>query len=232
MGISGLPLGSPRTKWHLGAGPMARHKVYYKGKVVASPKSRPWWVLWICVYPWLIRAPKSSNYALTNLLFGLCKSVWVSEVLVNLPNPIMEFQHAPLPPKCCKPRGAPQLLLLSIFSPLDLQLNPSKSLQVRQKCIHNHFKFQFFNKIEPKYKLATAILFYHLLWCTHKLINIHNYESKGKIMEEGVGVHSLACNTSGVEGRARSLGWALGQVTSKLIIHTNLHKPNNKLISV
>jgi hypothetical protein len=30
--ISGLPLGSPRTKCHLGVGPMARHKVYYKGE--------------------------------------------------------------------------------------------------------------------------------------------------------------------------------------------------------
>jgi hypothetical protein len=32
LGISGLPLASPGTKWHLGAGPMARHKVYYKGE--------------------------------------------------------------------------------------------------------------------------------------------------------------------------------------------------------
>jgi hypothetical protein len=30
LGISGLPLGNPKTKWHLGANPMAKHKVYYK----------------------------------------------------------------------------------------------------------------------------------------------------------------------------------------------------------
>jgi hypothetical protein len=29
LGISGLPLGSPRTKCHLGAGPVAKHKKYY-----------------------------------------------------------------------------------------------------------------------------------------------------------------------------------------------------------
>jgi len=29
-----------------------------RGKVVASPKFRPWWVLWVCVCTWLIRAPK------------------------------------------------------------------------------------------------------------------------------------------------------------------------------
>ncbi len=59
-----------------------------RGKVVASPKSGPWWVLWICVCSWLVRAPRCSNYALTNLLFGLCKSAWVSKLLVNLPRPI------------------------------------------------------------------------------------------------------------------------------------------------
>jgi len=41
-GILGFPLGSPGTKCHLGVGPVAMHKIYYKGKVVASPKSRPW----------------------------------------------------------------------------------------------------------------------------------------------------------------------------------------------
>jgi len=37
MGIPTLeifrfPFGSPKTKWHLGVGPVARHKVYYKGE--------------------------------------------------------------------------------------------------------------------------------------------------------------------------------------------------------
>ncbi len=32
LGILGLPLGSPGTKSHLGVGPVARHKVYYKGE--------------------------------------------------------------------------------------------------------------------------------------------------------------------------------------------------------
>jgi hypothetical protein len=32
--------------------------------------------------------------------------------------------------------------------------------------------------------------------------------SKVKIVEgEGIGVRSLACNTSGVEGHARAMGW-------------------------
>jgi hypothetical protein len=91
VGISGLPLGSPVTKWHWVLVPWLGTKYTIRGKVVASPKFGPWWVLWICVCPWLVRAPKCSNYALTNLLFGLCRSMWVIELLVNLLSPILEF---------------------------------------------------------------------------------------------------------------------------------------------
>jgi hypothetical protein len=44
-------------------------------------------------------------------------------------------------------------------------------------------------------------------------------------------VHSLACSISRVEGHAGALGWGLGQVISGSIIHMDLHKPNNKLVS-
>jgi hypothetical protein len=40
LGISGLPLGSPRTKWHLGVGPMAMHSEYYKGEGGGFPQVR------------------------------------------------------------------------------------------------------------------------------------------------------------------------------------------------
>jgi hypothetical protein len=40
LGISGLPLGSPRTKCHLGVGPMAKHRVYYKGEGGGFPQVR------------------------------------------------------------------------------------------------------------------------------------------------------------------------------------------------
>jgi hypothetical protein len=43
---------------------------------------------------------------------------------------------------------------------------------------------------------------------------------------KGVGLRSLARNTSGVEGHVGALGWGLGRLTSKLITHTNLHKLN------
>jgi len=55
---------------------------------------------------------------------------------------------------------------------------------------------------------------------------------KVKTMErKGVGVHSLACSTLKVEGHVRVSGWGLGRLASNSIIHTYLHKPNNKLVS-
>jgi hypothetical protein len=55
---------------------------------------------------------------------------------------------------------------------------------------------------------------------------------KVKTMEaEGVGARSLIYNTLGVEGRAGTSRWGLGKMISNSIIHTDLPKPNNKLIS-
>jgi hypothetical protein len=47
--------------------------------------------------------------------------------------------------------------------------------------------------------------------------------------KDEIGVRSLTRNTSGVEGHAKALGWGLQQVTSKSIIHTNLHKPKKQI---
>jgi hypothetical protein len=51
-------------------------------------------------------------------------------------------------------------------------------------------------------------------------------------MEARVGVRFLTHNTFGVEGCVETSGWGLGRMTSKSIIHMDLHKPNNKLASV
>jgi len=87
-----------------------------KGKVVASPKCKLWWVLWVCVCSWFVRASKCFDYALTNLLFGLCRSVWVSELLINLPSPIIELQHTLLPPKCCELKSTPNSFPSIVFT--------------------------------------------------------------------------------------------------------------------
>jgi hypothetical protein len=48
---------------------------------------------------------------------------------------------------------------------------------------------------------------------------------------EEIGACSLTHNISGVKGRVGAPGWGLGRLTSTSIIHTELHKPNNKLVS-
>jgi len=76
---------------------------------------------------------KGSNYTLTNLLFGLCRYVWVINLLVNLPNPRPKISTHPSTPEVLWPRSVPQLFFFPLFSLLDLQLNPSKSLWVGHK---------------------------------------------------------------------------------------------------
>ncbi len=86
LGISGPHLGVPRQNDIWVPAPWLGTWNIIRGKVVASFKSRLWWILWVYVCPWLICAPKVSSYALTNF-FGLCRSMWVIDLVVNLPSP-------------------------------------------------------------------------------------------------------------------------------------------------
>ncbi len=52
-----------------------------RGRWWFPPKSESWWVLWVRVCLWLVLAPNCPNYALTNLLFDLCKFAWVNNCL-------------------------------------------------------------------------------------------------------------------------------------------------------
>jgi len=51
------------------------------------------------------------------------------------------------------------------------------------------------------------------------------------VERERIGARSLAHSTLGVEGHVGAPGWGLGRLISKSIIHTDLHKPNNTLVS-
>ncbi len=48
---------------------------------------------------------------------------------------------------------------------------------------------------------------------------------------ERVGARFLARNILEVEGCVRAPRWRLGRLTSNSITHTDLHKPNNKLVN-
>jgi hypothetical protein len=84
--ISWLSTWESQEKWHLGLDRMSNKIKYYKGEG-ASPKSKPSWVFWVLVCLWFIREPKCFNYALTNLLFGLCKSIWIIYLFIIHLNP-------------------------------------------------------------------------------------------------------------------------------------------------
>jgi uncharacterized membrane protein len=96
--ILGLSLGNLGTKWHLGASPMARKNIYYKGEGDGFPQVRTVVsFVSLCLPVVCPCTKKCSNSALTNLLFSLCKSVWIIELLVVRFSPIMDLQHGPLP---------------------------------------------------------------------------------------------------------------------------------------
>jgi len=113
--------------WVLAPWPSKENTI--SGKVVTSPKFESRWSCEFMFTHGLFVHQKCSNYALTNLLFGLCRSVWVIDLLITLPNPHPRVTF--LPPKCYEPRRALQLLFLWLFSTLESQLNPLRSPRVR-----------------------------------------------------------------------------------------------------
>jgi hypothetical protein len=116
MGILKLPLGRPETKCHLDVGPMANHRVYYKGEGGGFPQSKPWWVFWVWVCPWFVLAPKVFQLCTSQLVIWFVHIHVSDYVLVIFPSPISELQHALLPQKCCKPRNVLRFLALPLFS--------------------------------------------------------------------------------------------------------------------
>jgi hypothetical protein len=119
LGILRLSLGSPGTKWHLGAGLVAKHIVYYKGEGGGFPSSlgcgescESMFARGLSVHQ------RCFSCTLTNLLFGLCRSVWVIDLLINLPNPHPEALAHPSTPEMLWTRErapTPSLSIVFIF---------------------------------------------------------------------------------------------------------------------
>ncbi len=93
LGISRLSLGSPGTKWHLGVGLVVRHIVYYKREGGDFPNLSHSESCEFMFDHGSFVHQKCFNFALINLLFSLCRFVWIIELLVTLPSPIPELQH-------------------------------------------------------------------------------------------------------------------------------------------
>ncbi len=96
LAISGLPFGNPRTKGHLDATLAGRCRVYYMGEGGGFLRIRAVVSLVSSKSPVALLSTKGAP-VLTNSLLVLCRFMQVSELLVTLPNLILELQHAPLP---------------------------------------------------------------------------------------------------------------------------------------
>ncbi len=75
---------------------------------------------------------KCSHYALTNLLFSLCRSMWIINPLVTRHSSHPRAPTRPLPFEVLRARNVSQFFVLSLFSPLDSKLSLSRSLRVHQ----------------------------------------------------------------------------------------------------
>jgi hypothetical protein len=99
-----------------------------RGKVMASPKSEPWWVLWVRVCLWFIHAPKMSRYALTNLMFGLCRSKRIIDLFVNPHKFHFEVLTWPFTPKVLWTRECAPTFFPSIVITFGLTIESIKEL--------------------------------------------------------------------------------------------------------
>ncbi len=129
-------LGSPKTKWHLDVAPMANDKEYYKGKGDSwvSPKFELWWTLWIHVCSCSFVHQKCSNHTLTNLLFGLCRFVWIIDPLFTHLSPHLKVLARPFALKVLWTKSIPQFLFL-LFSLSNSHLSLPRNVGVHQSHI-------------------------------------------------------------------------------------------------
>jgi hypothetical protein len=113
--ISGLALGSPRTKCHLDVGLVERHKVYYKGEGGGFPQIRAVVSLVSQNYPWLVLAPKVLQLCTNHFVFGFVQ-VHVSSWCFSLILVPYRSSNMPLYPESVANQGAcPDSLLFQCF---------------------------------------------------------------------------------------------------------------------
>jgi hypothetical protein len=127
MGILGLPIGSPGTKWHLNVGLMEKHKVYYKRKGGGLPQVRVVVSLVSSNCLWLVLAPKTFQLCTNHLVLVLCMPVWVNEACQFFRVPSQNSSTPLYPSKMLWTKERARLLALPLFSIWDSHLSPSRN---------------------------------------------------------------------------------------------------------
>jgi hypothetical protein len=101
--ILGSQVGSPRIEWHLGAGPVAKRREYYKVEGGGFPQVQAMVsILSPCLHvtrPCTKNAPTTHWPTCCFVCAGPCKSVQVIDLLVVLPSPHLEALARPSTPK-------------------------------------------------------------------------------------------------------------------------------------
>jgi hypothetical protein len=86
-----------------------------RGKVVASPKSGPWWILWVRICLWLVLAPKVFQLCTNQLVVWFMHIWWVIKCSSFFLVPSRSF-NTPLYPQSVTSQGAcPDSLLFCCF---------------------------------------------------------------------------------------------------------------------
>jgi hypothetical protein len=75
-----------------------------RGKAMASPKSRPRWILWVWNCPWLILVAKVLKLCTNHVLFGLRRSEWMNKCLSFFLVP-SQSSNTPLYPRSASNQG-------------------------------------------------------------------------------------------------------------------------------
>jgi hypothetical protein len=127
LGISRLPLGSPRTKSHLDVAPVEWHKVYYKeeGGGFAQVRAVVSFVCPSC--PWVVLAPKVFQLCINHLVLVLCRFVWISEPCQLFLVPSWSSSTPFYPSKVLPAKERASIPYCSIVCSLNSHLSPLRS---------------------------------------------------------------------------------------------------------
>ncbi len=147
-----------RRQWYLGARSVARHQKYYKwegggfSQVWAIMNFKSMFAHGSSVHQ------KCFNYVLINLLFGLCKSMWIIYPLVTRPSPHPEALTHPSTPEVLRTKErTPTLYPSIVVFTLDSQLSLLRSLGVHQ-CISYLSFFGINNGMEFMFSIFWTFL--------------------------------------------------------------------------
>ncbi len=143
LAISGLPLGSPRTKSHLDVGPMERCIVYYKGEGGGFPQVRAV-VSFVCSScPWLVLALKVFQLCTNHFVLVLCRPVWVSKVSQIFLVPSQSSNMPLYPFKVLRARERASIPCSSVVFSLGLTFQSLKELGARHFLCPQIFALMF-----------------------------------------------------------------------------------------